>query len=133
MSGILNLLVAGGNPIILTWSGNITQSNPGGAVSGDISVNTAGTLTGTNYSGASIWCNGTPPITYYVKFTVSGDAWNAGLTPGTVYALSSSRSVAWSNSGADTNATLTVNIYADSGGTILLGTGTVGVYLGGAP
>ena len=133
MSGILNLLVAGGNPIILTWAGSVTHIVPGGPASGAVTVQTGGTLAGTHYSGASAWCNGTPPITYYVKFTVSGDAWDAGLTPGTVYALSSNRSVAWTATGVDKSGTLTVNIYADSGGTVLLGTGTVSVTVDGTP
>lgn len=133
MSGILNLLIAGGNPIVGTWTGSIFDVNPGGSVAGGISIQSAGTISGTNYSGASAWCSGTPPVTYYVKFTVSGSAWNAGLTPGTVYDISTSRSVAWTATGSTKSGTLTVNIYADSGGTILLGTGTVSFTVDGSP
>lgn len=133
MSGILNLLIAGGNPIILTWAGAVTHVVTGGPASGSVTVQTTGVVSGSYYSGATAWCNGTPPITYYVKFTYTGPAWDAGLTAGTVYDISTNRTVTWTATGVDKSGTLTVNIYSDSGGTVLLGTGTVSVTVDGSP
>lgn len=133
MSGALTLRLGGGNPVVFSWAGDITHVVAGGPASGNININTTGTITGGHYTGASAWCVGTPPVTYYVKFSVTGSAWDAGLTAGTVYALSSSRTVSWSASGTAKSGTLTVNIYADAGGTVLLGTGTVSYLVDGSP
>lgn len=136
MTGAMVAMMSAGNPVVPSWSGSIVHTNPGGSVSGNVSINTDGTISGTRYSGTSAWylpSGGTPGNSYYVKFTATGDAWDTGLVSGTVYALTSNRSVAWSESGADVAATLTVSIYSDAGGTILLGTGTVAVVLTGSP
>lgn len=104
------------------------QTTPTSAT-GTVQLNTSGTITGTNESGDTAWylpTGGTPGNSYWVKFTKnSGDAWNAGLTAGTVYALSSARALTWSVSGGLKSANVTASIYSDSGGTNLVGTGTI--------
>lgn len=130
------MLASGGSAPVLTWGGSIAHTLPGGPATGSVSVNNAGTVTGSHYSGASAWFQppvGTPGNTYYVKFTVVGDAWDAGLTAGTVYALTSNRSVTWTVSGAAKNGTATISIYSDAGGTALVGTGTVDFSVDGSP
>ena len=125
-----------GARVVVSWAGDISDQVFGGSVSGSISINTAGTITGTHYTGQSEWylpSGGTPGNGYYVKFTKTGSAWNAGLTEGTVYALTSNRSVTWSATGSSKGATLTVSIYTDSGGTNLVGQGTVTVLVDGSP
>lgn len=142
MSGILNALVAGGgNGIVTSLVLGINDTNV--AVSGNnghVSFETNGAITGFNLIGSAStkWFN--PLITgignnYWIKFTLnSGDAWDAGLTSGTVYALTSDRTVAWSFTGYGTEtANVTVNIYADSGGTQLVATNTFNVMLASEP
>ncbi len=133
MSGILNILIAGGSPVVNSWSAGVFRAVATPALAtGAISINRAGTITYTNGSGASEWytpSGGTPGDSYYVKFSLSGSAWDAGLVADTVYALSSGRSLSWSTTAGTKDATVTVSIYLDAGGTILLGTGTVTVHV----
>lgn len=122
------MFASGGSQPVLTWSGGIAHTVAGGPASGSVSINNSGSVTGSHYSGDSAWYQppvGTPGNNYYVKFATSGDAWDSGLTAGTVYALTSNRSVAWTATGVAKNGTLTVSIYRDAGGTDLVGTGTV--------
>lgn len=116
---------------VSAWYGSIDTLGS----SGGININTAGTLTGSGYTGEADWyrpSGGTPGNSHYVKFTkgVGDPAWQAGLTEGTVYALTSNRSVSWNTPpSAAKQGTLTVSIYTDSGGTNLVGTGTVPFYI----
>lgn len=98
-----------------------------------ITFNTDGTISyvGDGSTGVSNWY--TPTTTnvgssYWIKFTTtSGSPWTGGLTSGTIYALSSARTVVWQQilSGGGKTGTASVNIYADAGGTALVGTGTI--------
>lgn len=120
-----------GGPVA-AWSVAVeaAQSSPTPAT-GSVSVNTDGTISGTNASGDAEWhrpAAGSPGTRYWIKYTLdSGSAWNAGLTAGTVYALTSNRSVTWSVTGGAKSAGVTASIYADSGGTLLVGTGSISV------
>lgn len=130
------MFASGGSQPVLTWSGGIAHTVAGGPASGSVSINNSGSVTGSHYSGDSAWYQppvGTPGNNYYVKFATSGDAWDSGLTAGTVYALTSNRSVAWTATGVAKNGTLTVSIYRDAGGTDLVGTGTVNYLVDGSP
>lgn len=136
MSGMFIAMAAGGATVVATWAGDLNDVVTGGTATATITVGTSGTLSGTHYTGQSEWFSpsgGTPGNSYYVKFTKTGNAWNAGLTEGTVYALTSNRSLTWSATGTAKSATLTVSIYRDSGGTDLAGTGTVTVLVDGSP
>lgn len=126
------MLMGGADGPVPAWSGALVRSVATPALAqATLNVNTNGTLTGTNYTGDSDWyrpSGGSPGSSYYAKFTMSGDAWTAGgLTDGTVYALSSTRTVTWSTTAGAFTGTLTVSIYSDAGGTQLVGTGTVTV------
>lgn len=127
--------IRGSHPVA-TWAGIIAVTVPGGPAVGSIVVNVSGALAGSNYSGDSAWyipASGTPGNNYYVKFTTVGNAWDAGLVSGTVYALTSNRTITWTATGSAKNGTLTVSIYSDAGGTVLVGTGTVDYSVDGSP
>jgi hypothetical protein len=69
---------------------------------------------------------------YWIKFTkTAGSAWNAGLTDATVYALTSNRTLLWTAAGGAKTASVTVEIFSDSGATVLVGTGTLTVEVDG--
>lgn len=70
---------------------------------------------------------------YWIKFTLtSGAAWDSGPVDGTLYQLSSSRSLTWSaTAGTSKTAVVTVQIYSDAGGTTLVSSGTMNVYSSG--
>lgn len=99
--------------------------------SGSMSLSADGGISGSHYSGPALYYN--PSVVgiganFWVKFTLnSGDAWNAGLTAGTVYALSSGRTLNWSVSSAAKIADVTVSIYSDAGGANLVTSGTLSV------
>ena len=105
-----------------------------GAAAANITFNTNGTITyvGDGSTGVTNWYLPTTTAigsSYWIKFTTtSGVPWTVGgLTSGTIYALSSNRQVGWVQlvGGGGKTGTASVNIYGDSGGTILLGSGTI--------
>lgn len=100
-----------------------------------VQLNTDGTFTFQNYNGAAPLRWFVPPTAsvgagYWVQFTVTGSAWNAGLTSATLYQLNANRIVAWTCvlNGPSKDATVAVNIYANSGGTILVAARTMTVH-----
>ena len=119
-----------GQPVVTTWSGHVLHVfTPPATGSGSLIISSDGSILGTRYGGDIAWylpTGGTPGTGYYVRFTQVGAPWNPGLVANTVYSLSSSRTLAWTGAG-QTNSTVTVRIYTDSGGTVLVGTGTVTV------
>jgi len=102
-----------------------------------LTLNTDGTFTkastgnGTStYLGPTEWY--TPPASgvgnsYWVKFHISsGSAWDAGLVDGTIYALSSARTVTWTSLTTQLKSgVLALTVYADAGGSITVGSGNV--------
>lgn len=70
---------------------------------------------------------------YWIKFTLSsGSAWDSGPVSGTLYQLSSTRSLTWSaTAGISKTAVVSVQIYSDAGGTQLVSSGTINVYSSG--
>ncbi len=70
---------------------------------------------------------------YWIKFTLSsGSAWDSGPVSGTLYQLSSTRSLTWSaTAGTSKTAVVSVQIYSDAGGTTLVTSGTINVYSSG--
>lgn len=66
---------------------------------------------------------------YWIKFTLSsGAAWDAGVVSGALNALSSVQSLKWTvTTGGTKLASVAVAIYADAGGTLLVGSGTLSV------
>lgn len=129
---MMQALLAGGGGIVNPLSGMSVTSiiaSPG-STSGDITFGTDGSITGTHYSGPVKYYD--PVVAgvgsnFYVKFTKnSGSAWNAGLVDGTVYALSSARTLTWSvTSGQVKTFNVTVSIYSDAGGANLVTNGTL--------
>ena len=107
------------SPMNLTCRGLAGSSH-----SGQINFNTDGTISRSVTSPdtshiLSNWFTTTVGTSaYYVSFTLSsGDAWDAGLTSGTLYQLSSQRSLKWSaTSGNQKLATTAVAIYSTSSG-----------------
>ena len=106
-----------------------------GGANGSITFNPDGSISyvGSGSTGPALWFN---PATanigtsYYIKFTLAtGSPWvSGGLTSGTVYSLSSARSVGWVSpprAGLSFSGTVTVQIYADAAGSSLLSTGTI--------
>ena len=120
-----------GQPVVTTWSGHVLHVfTPPATGSGSLIISSDGSIHGTRYVGAIAWylpTGGTPGTGYYVRFTQVGAPWNPGLVANTVYSLSSSRTLTWTTLTAPLNSTVTVRIYTDSGGTVLVGTGTVTV------
>lgn len=126
MSGTLSVLVAAGAGPHLPTSTQMID-NTGSPATGSITVKPDGTITysgGLGTSSDTIWYSppsGAPGNSYFIKFVLaSGTAWTAGLTSGTVYALSSARALAWSTNTSIT-ASVTVTFYLDAGGTLTVG------------
>lgn len=66
---------------------------------------------------------------YRVRFTLqSGTAWNAGLTSGTLYSLTSVRQIAWSLPAEGTISAQVLVEITSSSDTTVLGSGTLVVY-----
>lgn len=102
------------------------------AVAASVTFNTNGSMSSTGNASsvpAGWWSSigGVPGNTVWVKFVSSPTAWNTGgLVSGTIYQLSSALTIGWS-SGAGTTKTgsAAVTFYADSGGTQVIGSGTI--------
>lgn len=96
-----------------------------GTVSASLTLGTAGGLSVTgssSYTDSPNWF--TPTTTgignsYWVKFQlVSGSSWDAGLADGTLYALSTARTVQWTLSVSGSKyASAIARIYSDALGT----------------
>lgn len=125
------LLAAGGAPVLTNAS---LGGSGGGSLTAGIAYQTDGTTSATFTGHAAVpgqWYNpsgvGTPGNAYFISFhTVSGTAWNAGLVDGTVYPLSSGRTLLWTTS-SSLSATVTVSLWADAGGTVPAGTASLNV------
>ncbi len=66
---------------------------------------------------------------YRVRFTLqSGTPWNAGLTSGTLYSLTSVRQIAWTLPAEGTISAQVLVEITSSGDTAVLGSGTLTVY-----
>lgn len=134
MSGIHHMLFTGGAagaPVSdLTGTVGALGSPP---QIGTVQYVTNGTITGAGYTaGPTNWFSPTTVgigNSYWIRFTLqSGVAWDAGLVSGTIYALSSNRSVTWTcNTAIAKNAVVDVVIYSDSGGVTTVGSGSVDV------
>jgi hypothetical protein len=122
------MLVSSGGCAIIPANANVGATGAPGSCS--FSANTDGTivLTGNNSDANKIWytpTGGTPGNAYFISYhLVGGTTWTAGLVDGTVYALSSNRSIAWSTSGS-LSYSVTASFWLDSGGTQLVGTTTI--------
>lgn len=111
-----------------------------------MTLNTNGTFSGTNSfetPANSLPANWFTPTTvsvgngYQVRFTLqSGLAWDAGLTSGVLYALSSARTLTWSiayaEPGVDKTAVVLVEILTTGGAPYKSGTLNVNLYNGEA-
>lgn len=118
----------------------LTGATPSSGARGvNLYVNTDGTLTYLNQMAdpvfSSVPANWYTPTTtaigssYRVRFTLqSGDAWDAGLTAGTWYAISAQRAVAWTVTTTDRSRIATVLVeFAAVGNDTVLGSGTLNV------
>lgn len=96
--------------------------------------NTDGTISIDQYliSGPSSWYTPTTAgigSSYQIRFTLlTGVAWDAGLTSGTLYALSSARTLTWSSSTIDKEATVGVEILTLAGVVAITATLSIGLY-----
>lgn len=94
---------------------------------GSMKVWPDGTLSyiGNGSTGPARWHSdpGTPGNAVWMKWTdTTGKAATDGSVAGTVYALSAARTIGWQSAGAYiATGSGTLNFYADSGATILLG------------
>ncbi len=94
------------------------------------------TYVGNQCSGPNAWYL---PFTagigagYWIRATLSsGAAWDSGPVSGTLYQLNSTLSLTWSaTAGTSKTAVVTIQIYSDAGGTVLVTSGTVNVYSSG--
>lgn len=82
--------------------------------------------TGSDSSGTGNWYDPTTAgigDSYYVAFNYSGTVWDGStIVPGTVYSLSTARTVTWSQSTVGMkNASLDIRFYSDAAGTQLTG------------
>lgn len=92
--------------------------------------------TGNQSTGPATWYDPTTTGVgsgFWIKFTLSsGSAWDAGLVSGTLYQISSARTLTWSaTAGISKTASVAVQVYADAGGTQLVSSGTMAVYSSG--
>lgn len=124
------ILAAGASPSL---PGGVALGGTGsGSLTSSIAVNPSGVITTVFPSGTLAWYNPTsttnpPGAYYYISFHLTaGSAWSAGLTDGTVYALSSARSLSWTTSTSLTSA-VTASLWLDAGGTQLVGTFPISV------
>ena len=110
---------------------------------GTITFNTDGTIawaTTFEYGPATVPTNWYGPTTggignsFQVRFTLqSGTAWDAGLTSGTLYALSAARALTWTLSYNEYNtASVLVEIFYSGGSPYKFGTMSVDLYNGDA-
>ena len=101
-----------------------------------LTFNSDGTITyfKENFAGGpATWYGSTSAgigASYEIRFTLtSGTAWDAGLTSGTWYALSSARAISLSATTVDKSSNVTIDIRLASSGVIqTTGTGGVSVY-----
>lgn len=106
-----------------------TQSTPT-ACSASATFNRNGSITGFSNSGLNSlpprWTNstGTPGDIVWLRWTDNtGKAATSGFLQNTIYPLSSAVTIGWAHAGPyNAIGTATVNFYADSGATQLLGT-----------
>lgn len=101
-----------------------------------LTFNSDGTITyfKENFAGGpATWYGATSAgigASYEIRFTLtSGDAWDAGLTSGTWYSLSSNRAISLSATTLDKSSNVAIDIRLASTGVIqTTGTGGLGVY-----
>lgn len=122
---------AGGGPVSL---GTIRIEDYTFPDSAGATFNTDGTISINQYliSGPSSWFTPTTAgigSSYQIRFTLlTGNAWDAGLTSGTLYALSSARTLTWSSSTVDKEATVGVEILTLAGVVAITATLSIGLY-----
>jgi hypothetical protein len=135
------MLMAGVRLVVaLDASSFAAAGSTGKPANAKVLYNADGTITdggtavsgGHSYTGPANWYSPTTAgvgSSYYIRFTVLSDpnsALNASLTFGTIGVLTSGAYVACSaGAGQVFSAQAKVEVFADSGGAVLIGTGTI--------
>lgn len=131
---LLNVVAAAGLPGLGSSVIAVSYTLPDTAT---LTFNTDGTITyfkeNFNTTGPATWYGSTLAgvgSSYEIRFTLtSGDAWDAGLTSGTWYALSSARAISLTASTVDKSSNVNFDIRLTSSGVIQTsGSGGLGVY-----